>query len=69
MAYAKSTAVAPDYSDLTFPIAQGTQCTKNGEYFYANQTISTSEDWTAAHWTSTSVSAQLGNVEALLAAL
>jgi hypothetical protein len=60
---------APDYSTLTFPIAEGTQCVHLGKYYYANQAIATSEDWTAAHWTQTSVSEQIGNVEALLAAL
>lgn len=61
--------IAADYADLTFPIAEGTQCCHDGGYFYANTSIATSEDWTAAHWTETSVANQIGNVEALLAAL
>ena len=58
-----SKVIAVDYEDLTFPIAEGTQCFHDGGYFYANTDIATSEDWTAAHWTETSVAEQLGNMK------
>lgn len=63
--------IAPDYSDLTFPIAEGTQCSNNGKYYYCSLTggIISSEPWTDGHWTETNVAEQIGNVEALLAAL
>jgi hypothetical protein len=34
-----------------------------------NVAINTAEDWTPAHWTKKSVEDEIGNVEALLAAL
>lgn len=48
--------IAPDYDDLTFPVAKGQHCTYDGGYYEAKQNITTSETWTAAHWT------DLGNV-------
>ena len=53
---------APDYSALTFPILEGTQCVMLGGYFYANQDIATTEAWTPAHWTQTSVAAQIATI-------
>lgn len=44
------TMLAPDYSDLTFPISEGDLCTHENGLYQANQDISTSEAWTAAHW-------------------
>ena len=46
-----SDVVAPDYADLTFPVSKGQHCIYEGGYYEANQAISTSEDWTSAHWT------------------
>ena len=43
-------AIAPNYSDLTFPVAAGTYCWYSGTLYRAKQDISTSESWTAAHW-------------------
>lgn len=51
--------ITSDYSDLTFPVAAGTMCYHSGVLYKANQNISTSEDWTAAHWTATTVEAEL----------
>ena len=57
-AYADS--VAPDYEEVSFPIAAYSQlCWHEGSLYVNNQTISTSEDWTAAHWTQTSISTEL----------
>lgn len=67
--YLSQPNIAPDYESLTFPIIAGEQCLHNGLYYYAKQQIGTSEPWTDAHWTRTSVSEQIGNVEELLAAL
>lgn len=39
-----------DYEDLTFPVAKDTKCMHGGTYYTANQVISTSEEWTPAHW-------------------
>lgn len=62
-------SIAPAYSSLTFPIAEGTACMHDGLRYVANADISTSESWTAAHWNQTSVEDTIGNVETLLAAL
>lgn len=43
-------AIAPDYTDLTFPVSAGTYCWQSGTLYTANQDIATSESWTAAHW-------------------
>lgn len=64
-----STAIATDYSNLTFPIAEGTACMYDGLRYVANTDISASESWTLAHWDQTSVEDTIGNVESLLAAL
>ena len=58
--------IAPDYEDLTFPVVAGTHCYHSGNLYVANQAISTSEVWTAAHWDETVV----GNeIEALSSAI
>lgn len=43
------------YDDLTFPVAAGTMCYHSGLLYKANQAIATSEEWTAAHWTQTTI--------------
>lgn len=60
--YQSQPNIAPDYGSLTFPIAEGTKCIHNGFYYVADQDIATSEDWTAAHWTQTSVTAELATI-------
>lgn len=47
--------IAPDYNDLTFPVASGKLCTYNDKLYVANQQIASSEVWTAAHWTEATV--------------
>lgn len=46
-----SEMIAPFYEELTFPVAEGTPCVHENVIYRANQAISTSETWTAAHWT------------------
>ena len=40
----------PDYSDLTFPVAQHQKCMHGGTYYMAKETIASSEEWTPEHW-------------------
>ncbi len=40
----------PAYSSLTFPVAKNTKCMHEGTYYISNQAITTSEEWTPAHW-------------------
>lgn len=63
--------IATNYVDLTFPVAEGAFCEHNGLMYYCSHTggIATREVWNDSHWTQTSVSEQIGNVESLLAAL
>ena len=64
-------SIAPSYSSLTFPIAEGTLCMYARRLYTCSVSggISTSEEWTAGHWTQTRVSEIIGNVELLLAEL
>ena len=50
--------ITEDYSELTFPVAEGTMCYHSGLLYKANQAIATSEEWTAAHWTQTTIEAE-----------
>lgn len=52
-------AIAPDYPDLTFPVSAGQLCIHDGGLYEANDDISTSEEWTASHWTNVTVAAVL----------
>lgn len=64
-------SIAPAYSSLTFPIAEGTLCMYARRLYTCSVSggISTSEEWTVGHWTQTRVSEIIGNVELLLAEL
>ena len=50
--------ITVDYSELTFPVAEGKLCYHSGLLYKANQAIATSEAWTAAHWTQTTIEAE-----------
>ena len=66
---AMATSVAPSYdSTQTYPTV-GTAVMYKGLRYVSNTAITTAEDWTPAHWTEKSVEDEIGNVEALLAAL
>ena len=43
-------AIAPVYTDLTFPVKKGRFCWYSGTLYTAKQDINTSESWTASHW-------------------
>lgn len=64
-------SIAPAYSSLTFPIAEGTLCMYARRLYTCSASggIPVSEDWDSTHWTQTKVSELIGDVEALLAAL
>ncbi len=47
--------IAPDYSELTFPVSAGQLCTYDLKLYKAKQAIQTSENWTSAHWDETTV--------------
>ena len=55
--------IAPDYSNLTFPVTTGSPCTKDGYYYVANTDIASSETWTAAHWTQVTAGGELGDLK------
>ena len=56
-------AIAPAYSDLTFPVSAGQWCWYNGTLYAANQDISTSESWTSAHWTTVTVGGEVADLK------
>lgn len=64
-----ATAIAPDYDPTSTYPTVGTAVMHNGLRYVSNTAINTAEDWTSAHWTEKSVEDEIGNVEALLAAL
>ena len=51
--------LAPNYSNLTFPVEVGQYCTYDGGFYRCNTAIATQEAWTAAHWTATNIGADL----------
>ena len=55
--------IASKYSELTFPVAEGTYCLYNDVPYVANQAISTSEAWTAAHWDQVSFEDEIGELK------
>ena len=61
-----SETIAPSYSDLTFPVVSGQLCYHAGKLYISNQAISTSEDWTAAHWDETTVEEVIASTESRL---
>ena len=52
-------AIAPVYTDLTFPVKKGRFCWQNGVLYAAKQDINTSESWTASHWVSSPLANEL----------
>lgn len=58
--------IAPLYANLTFPVKAGQWCWYSGVLYEANQDISTSENWTAEHWATTTVGGELATIESRL---
>ena len=54
-----SDTIAPDYSDLTYPVAAGKLCYHESKLYFAKQAISTVEVWTASHWDEVTVEEEL----------
>ena len=62
--------IAPDYYELTFPVAQGQHCIHDAKYYEANDDIAVSEDWTPAHWTRIgTIGEEISEIAALLSSL
>lgn len=62
-------AIAPLYDSTSAYPTVGTAVMYNGRRYVSNVAINIAEEWTPAHWTEKSVEDEIGNVEALLAAL
>ena len=58
--------IAPNYADLTFPVSAGQWCWYSGVLYAANQDISTSENWTAAHWRTVTVGGEVASLKSAL---
>lgn len=58
--------IAPLYANLTFPVKAGQWCWHSGVLYEANQDISTSENWTAAHWGTTTVGGSVSELKSAL---
>ena len=61
--------LAPAYEDYAFPIPQGAHCVYEGEYYIANQTISTAEDFDSAHWDLVTIGEEITDLQAALDAI
>ena len=51
--------IAPDYSELTFPVNAGKLCTHDLKLYRAKQGIPTSENWTESHWDERTIEEEL----------
>lgn len=56
-------SIAPDYTDLVFPVAAGQKCYYENRLYEANQAISTSEVWTVAHWELVTIDGELSSLK------
>lgn len=54
-------AAAPYSTSQTYAV--GAYCTKNGKFYKANQEIPMYEEWTDAHWTETTIGAELAYID------
>ena len=62
-------SLAPDYTDITFPVTAGKYCTYNGTLYIAKVDIATTESFTAAHWQSTNIGDNLSALKSAFEAL
>ena len=51
--------IAPDYSELIFPVSAGELCTHDLKLYRAKQDIPTSENWTESHWDERTIEEEL----------
>jgi len=58
--------IATKYEDLTYPVAEGTYCLYADKPYVANQEITTSEAWTAAHWDAVSFEDEISDLKSAL---
>lgn len=58
--------IAPMYANLTFPVKAGQWCWYSGVLYEAKQDISTSENWTAAHWGTTTVGGSVSELKSAI---
>lgn len=58
--------LAPNYTDLTFPVKKGQPCIYSGGYYEALVDIATTEEWTSAHWKNTKVGAEVNNLKSAI---
>lgn len=61
--------IAPLYANLTFPVKAGQWCWYSGVLYEANQDISTSENWTAAHWKTTTVGGTVSELKSAISSM
>ena len=55
--------LAPDYSNLTYPVLKGKICIYDGDVYEAKQDINESEAWTAAHWKQITIGGQIEHLD------
>ena len=60
VAYLLQSISAAAAYDPSATYSEGDYCTYQGQLYKANQDISAAEPWTAAHWTATSIMAEVG---------
>lgn len=61
-------SLAPDYTNITFPVTAGKYCTYNGTLYIAKVDIATTESFTAAHWQSTNIGDNLSALKSAIEA-
>ena len=60
------TAIAPNYNDMTFPIAKGSFVIHENELYLSNVNINASEDWNSNHWDKTTVADECAKLSSSL---
>ena len=61
--------IATDYASLSFPVSKGEHCIHGGKLYEAAQDIASSESWTAAHWTESTVGEELSDLKSAMTQL
>lgn len=58
--------IATPYESQTYPVAVGAYCIYDNKLYRCNTAISTSETWTAAHWTEAKVGDEVASLKSAL---